>query len=202
MRLSAIAIFHRAPTETVEPDSVQIMESAFNLAAVPFWDKKKVEELILQGFRICGARIPPGTIHSVRYPEAQHTFHIVLQASGKGCVVATDAEYPSRSAVSIAYKFLNRVPGQPVSAATATTPAVQNLHDAITVYQDPVQADKISLLQRELEEVHRVMEENIERVLRRGEQIDDLIARSNKLSDASKAFYQRTKKMNSCCTLL
>lgn len=59
---------------------------------------------------------------------------------------------------------------------------------------------QIALLQRELEEVQRVMEENIDRVLRRGEKIDDLIERSSRLSEASKAFYTHAKKMNSCCS--
>lgn len=84
-----------------------------------------------------------GTIHSVRYAEAQHVLHIVLQANGEGCAVATDYEYPARSAISIAYKFVNAVPGQPIVAASPSAPAVRNLQDALQVFQDPVQADKV-----------------------------------------------------------
>src|SRR5512137_1549036 len=47
------------------------------------------------------------------------------------------------------------------------------------------------LFQSPRPQVQAVMQENIEKVLQRGEKIDDLIQRSSKLSDASKSFYHR-----------
>ena len=43
------------------------------------------------------------------------------------------------------------------------------------------------------------MVENIDKVLARGEKIDDLVQRSSELNDSTKQFYKKSKKMNSCC---
>jgi synaptobrevin family protein YKT6 len=54
-------------------------------------------------------------------------------------------------------------------------------------------------VQREIEEVKLIMVENIDKVLERGEKIDDLVEKSNTLSIESKKFYKKSKKLNSCC---
>jgi len=46
------------------------------------------------------------------------------------------------------------------------------------------------------------MHETIEKVLERGEKIDDLVAKSDGLSAQSKMFYQQAKKQNSCCVVM
>jgi synaptobrevin family protein YKT6 len=58
---------------------------------------------------------------------------------------------------------------------------------------------RILKVQKEIEDVKEVMVENIDKVLARGEKIDDLVERSQSLDTASKNFYKKSKKLNSCC---
>jgi synaptobrevin family protein YKT6 len=39
-------------------------------------------------------------------------------------------------------------------------------------------------------------------VLERGEKLDELVEKSNTLSQQSKLFYKQAKKTNSCCTIM
>jgi len=51
-------------------------------------------------------------------------------------------------------------------------------------------------------EVHEVMRNNLESLVKRGESIDQLMAKSEDLSTASVSFYKKAKATNSkCCNL-
>lgn len=68
------------------------------------------------------------------------------------------------------------------------------LRDYLAKYQDPEQADSILKIQKELDETKIVLHKTIESVLQRGEKIDDLVAKSDGLSNQSKMFY-RTRSL-------
>ena len=73
------------------------------------------------------------------------------------------------------------------SGQTVTMPELQGY---LTKYQDPHQADSILKIQRELDETKITLHKTIESVLQRGEKIDDLVAKSDGLSNQSKMFYR------------
>ena len=73
--------------------------------------------------------------------------------------------------------------------------------EAIVSYQDPNQVDKLSKIQKELDETTQIMHETIDKVLERGVKLDDLVDRSADLSSQSRMFYKTAKKHNSCCTI-
>ena len=63
-------------------------------------------------------------------------------------------------------------------------------------------ADKISAIQKELNETTAVLSKTIDNVLERGEKLDDLVSKSQDLSSQSKVFYKQAKKTNSCCVVM
>ena len=68
-------------------------------------------------------------------------------------------------------------------------------------YQDPAAADKLTKIQRDLDETQAVLHQTIDSVLERGVKLDSLVEKSNDLSGQSKLFYKTAKKHNSCCVL-
>lgn len=76
------------------------------------------------------------------------------------------------------------------------------LEAALVKYQDPLNADKIGRIQRDLDETKVVLHKTIESVLERGEKLDTLVERSNDLSIASQVFYKTARKTNSCCKMM
>jgi len=69
-------------------------------------------------------------------------------------------------------------------------------------YQDPMAADKILKIQRELDDTKVVLHKTIDSVLARGEKLDNLVDKSTDLSLASQMFYKQARKQNQCCNLM
>ncbi|KAI9143137.1 YKT6 v-SNARE protein-like protein [Paraphysoderma sedebokerense] len=126
-------------------------------------------------------------------------------------VVITDKEYPQRVSYSLISKVLEdftaKVPPSQwtVSASASAVPnstKFPELKEYLNKYQDPNKADSIAKVQKELDETKIVLHKTINSVLERGEKLDDLVAKSDQLSTASKTFYKTAQKTNSCCRLM
>jgi vesicle-associated membrane protein 7 len=63
-------------------------------------------------------------------------------------------------------------------------------------YSKPEQTDNISKLHAQVEEVKGVMTQNIEKVLERGEKLDDLIEQTNQLEAHSHSFQKAARKVH------
>jgi synaptobrevin homolog YKT6 len=68
--------------------------------------------------------------------------------------------------------------------------------------QDPGKVDKLTKVERSLDETKAVLHKTIEAVLARGEKLDELVDKSEELSRTSKAFYKEARKTNSCCSVM
>jgi len=125
--------------------------------------------------------------------------------SGIVAVVITDLEYPERVGSklleTVFNEFLIKHPKRVWENSDATLPFPE-LADYIKEYQDPVKADPMTKIIKELDETKDVVHKTLESLLERGEKIDSLVAKSNDLSSQSKAFYSQAKKQNSCCVVM
>ncbi|KAH6577093.1 hypothetical protein BASA60_000659 [Batrachochytrium salamandrivorans] len=83
-----------------------------------------------------------------------------------------------------------------------TSQLYPELRDHLVKAQDPHSADPFMKVQRELDETKIVMHKTLDSLLQRGEKLDDLVARSEQLSDQSRMFYKTAKSTNACCTYL
>ena len=68
--------------------------------------------------------------------------------------------------------------------------------------QDPAVADKLTKIQRDLDDTKVVLHQTIESMLNRGEKLENLVDKSSDLSMASQLFYKQARKTNSCCRLM
>jgi len=59
--------------------------------------------------------------------------------------------------------------------------------------------DKAKKVLRQVDEVKDIMHKNIEEVLKRGENLDSLMEKSEDLSAVSVQFYKKAKQTNQCC---
>jgi synaptobrevin family protein YKT6 len=63
--------------------------------------------------------------------------------------------------------------------------------------------DKMTEALKEVEETKVVLHESVKKLLERQGDLDDLVAKSKDLSEASKQFYKNSKKMDkSCCQII
>jgi synaptobrevin family protein YKT6 len=61
--------------------------------------------------------------------------------------------------------------------------------------------DKLDQIDDKINDTKKILIQNINDLLVRGEKIDDLVGRSDKLRESSKLFYKKSSKLNSCCVI-
>merc|ERR1712146_568469 len=138
----------------------------------------------------------------------QFRCHMYVSPFGVTAVCFADEEYPQRVAFAYLSKltdsFVEATGGKPITSnEDNSVPSYQAIHQKLlTQFQDPNQADQLTKIMHELEQTKLVLHETIEAALERGQKIDDLITKSNDLSDSSKMFYKTARKQNQCCSYM
>jgi synaptobrevin family protein YKT6 len=148
-------------------------------------------------------RTEPGQRQSVEHEG--YVVHCYVRSDGLAGAVTTDMEYPARVAFSLIGQLLEDVSATlGDSWKTVTTPesmVFAPVQEYLTKYQDPASADKITKIQKDLDETTSILHKTIDSVLERGVKLDNLVDKSNDLSAQSKLFYKQAKKTNSCCVI-
>lgn len=135
--------------------------------------------------------------------------HCWTTSEGISVTAITDLEYPEASAFNmlgqIIIDFMETFENDTemyTEQEEDTQLKYDKLEEYIKVWQNPADADKIYKIKTELTEVKEIMHKNMEDLLKRGESLDALMAKSKDLSTMSVEFYKKAKKKNSkCCTL-
>ncbi len=134
-----------------------------------------------------------------------YVVHCYVRSDGLGGTVTTDLEYSPRIAYGLLGPLLEDFTASLGDTwKTCTVPgsiAFPKIEEYLQKYQDPASVDKITKIQKDLDETTQILHKNIDSVLERGIKLDDLITRSNDLSAQSKMFYKQAKKTNSCCVI-
>ena len=138
-------------------------------------------------------------------PYAEYFCHVHVRRDGLAGIVVADQEYPPRVAFALLSKLTEEYDKETHGDWKNASGSPQDwppLLTALQEYQDPSKADKISAIQKELDETTAVLSKTIDNVLERGEKLDDLVDKSQELSTKSRVFYKQAKKTNSCCVLM
>lgn len=187
-----------------DTDDAVLLDGAFNLDEYNFFQRGSVKEFLAFAAKTVMKRIGGG-ISAVDYEG--NMVYAVVQGDGLGAVVMADKEYAQRVAVALAKEALAGFKG--AHAATAWRAAradyacrFAGLEAALREYQDPTKVDKVLRLDKQLGETKDILVKTIEKVLERGEKLDELVDKSAALSAQSKMFYKQAKKTNACCEVM
>mmetsp|Transcript_34451 Transcript_34451/g.53790 ORF Transcript_34451/g.53790 Transcript_34451/m.53790 type:complete len:205 (+) Transcript_34451:117-731(+) len=177
---------------------------AVDLSQLSFFQRGTVKEITASVIKICVTKTNPGDYQRLEH-EGNYVY-IICRHNGIAGVCVTDTEYPQRVAFAIITKLMDEFEEE--AKGTFSQDKTDNcmpfppLEQALTEYQDPAKADKITKIQKDLEETKQVLYNTIDAVLARGEKLDDLIEKSDSLSMQSKKFYKTAKKHNQCCVVM
>lgn len=148
-------------------------------------------------------RTEPGQRQSVTHEG--YVVHCYVRSDGLGGAVTTDADYPARVAFVLLGQLLEEFTAEhgdtwkTVNAAESVV--FPPIEEYLVKYQDPSAADKVTKIQKDLDETTQILHKTIDSVLERGVKLDSLVERSNDLSSQSKMFYKSAKKTNACCVV-
>eukprot|EP00762_Andalucia_godoyi_P006423 ANDGO_02929.mRNA.1 VAMP-like protein YKT61 len=204
MRLLSLLVMRSPPSADIQP---LVLCSAFDLSSLSFFQRSSAKEFAVFLARTVGARTTVGTRQ--RVPEGEYVCYAFAKRNGLIGVAIGDGEYPQRVAFAIVNNMLdefersvNRVVWTTSQRDNDNTTQLPALEQWIKEYQDPAKADKITAIQRDLDETKVVMSQNIDAILARGEKLDLLVEKSADLSASSKTFYKTAKKHNQCCVVM
>mmetsp|Transcript_22954 Transcript_22954/g.50351 ORF Transcript_22954/g.50351 Transcript_22954/m.50351 type:complete len:200 (-) Transcript_22954:1727-2326(-) len=181
-----------------------LLGMATDVSNFGYFQRGAVREGILFIARTIAQRTQPGLRQSVK--TEGYLCHVHVRDSGIAGVVVGDEEYPTTASFAIITKVLDEFLAtsgdswKNVDADTHTAEAM--LEPSLAKYQDHTQADKLSKIQKDLDETKIILHQTIDSVLRRGEKLDALVDKSNDLSLASQMFYKSARKTNSCCRFM
>jgi len=149
---------------------------------------------------------PPSLSLLTQTVQNEEFFCHAHNADGLVGIAFADAAYPARAAFGVVAKAIDDFTAQAGPGwrgATADGADAQPVCEAaVSRYQDPASADKLTAIQRDLDETKVVLHQTIESVLARGERLDALVDKSADLSLASQMFYKQARKTNSCCKMM
>ena len=197
-KLLSLTIF-----KTADGQKPVMLSSALDVSSFGWMERSGVGEFLVFASRTLAERVGPG-LSSVM--QEQYLSYCYKDTDGMACVLMCEEQYPKRAAISIITETLREYKvtyqGRYERATADNCISAPELQQKLTRYQDPLEADKLLKIEKELEETKCIMYSNIDALLARGEKIDDLVAKTNDLSTQTKGFYKTSKKLNRTCPCL
>ena len=200
MRILSIHIFSLYKSEPI------ILSSAFSLAFVSIFQRGTLKDFLNFHSRLVIERVQKDTHAQVQLEKG--ICYAIANEDKIGVTLISDEEYPKRVAIDFLLKihdnfktFLAQQNVNLNSIEKDTDLKFDYIATEIEAWQDPSKKDNIMKLQNELNDVHDIMRQNLNELLKREENLESLMAKSQDLSLASVNFYKQAKKTNSCCNI-
>ena len=200
MKILSIHIF------SLYKDKPIILSSAFSVAFVSIFQRGTLKDFLNFHSRLVIERVKTETHAQVQLEKG--ICFAVANDDKIGVTMIADEEYPKRVAIDFLLKvhdnfkvFLGQNNINLNSIDKDTDLKFGYINTAIEEWQDPSKKDSIMKLQNELNDVQDIMRQNLNELLKREENLESLMEKSNDLSAVSVNFYKQAKKTNSCCNL-
>jgi synaptobrevin homolog YKT6 len=175
---------------------------SYNLDDYYFFQRNSVTEMCNFVSRTLMYKNKPGTLQKINHDK--YIVYSVAKFNGLSAVAILDSEYPQGAI----FRLLNKI----IFDFTTEYGHILNgfsmdyklqlstLNKLIIEYQNP-KKDKFHKINSDLDDTKIIMHKSIEKILDRGEKIENLVQRSKDLSKSSKKFFKTSRKFNSCCVI-
>lgn len=188
------------------------LKSVFELSFVNFVQRMFAKEPIIFAARTCVGRMEKKQTLKIKVDDMEDCYlYCHVMDNDLTVVVTADSEYPENVVKKILSEILkefqlkynvNDFYNEVKSKQTDLDINFQFLDKKIKEYQNPKEADKFLKLEGELKDIQNMLQKTMTDLLERGEQLDELVQKSDDLNAMSKGFYDKCKKANTkCCSL-
>ena len=196
MKIYMISVLKNVPGK----DDPIFLSKVFELSSYGYFQKNSVSEMLTMAAREIFKRTKLGERQSVT--QDLWAINTYIRLDGLGIALVVDSEYPERVAFSLIGKLLEEVAKQNwIHNLEESNFYFDPLKKAIKEYQNPAEADKLTMIQKNLDQTMEIMHKTIDTVLERQVKLEDLVEQSNDLSYQSKLFY-KSSKQSSCCVII
>ncbi|EAR83909.1 SNARE ykt6 (macronuclear) [Tetrahymena thermophila SB210] len=190
-----------------DPENPIFLSSAYELGFISWYQRPFFKETLNFGVRTMTARVQKGDRTVVQLDEAKAMAYVVV-SNDIAVVIVCDEEYPQKTPFVIIREvfseFFKLFTAQQIGDIKSDTNLkFERLEVMVKEYQDYKKADKLAQLESNLKEVHEITHKIMGDLLRKGEKLEELMAKSKDMGSVSVDFYKKSKKLNSrCCSLI
>ena len=200
MRIISIHVFSLYKSKPI------ILSSAFSVNFVSIFQRGTLKDFLNFHSRLVIERVEKDTHAQVQLEKG--ICYAIANDDKIGVTLICDEEYPKRVAIDFLLRihdnfkaFLAQKNINLNLIEKDTDVKYDYIANEIEAWQDPSKKDNIMKLQNELNDVQDIMRQNLNELLKREENLESLMAKSQDLSSASVNFYKQAKKTNSCCNI-
>lgn len=200
MRIISIHVFSLYKEKPI------ILSSAFEVSFVSIFQRGTLKEFLNFHSRLVVGRIQKDTHAQVQLEKG--ICYAITKDDNIGCTMICDEEYPKRVAIGLLLKvydnfklFLAQNQINLNSIEKDTDVKFTYIANEIQGWQDPSKSDNIMKLQNELNELSEIMKQNLDELFKRGENLEDLMKKSDDLKLGSVNYYKQAKKTHGCCNI-
>ena len=200
MKILSIHIFSLYQSKPI------ILSSAFSLSFVSIFQRGTLKDFLNFHSRLVIERVAHDTHAQVQLEKG--ICYAIANSDKIGLTMICDEEYPKRVAIDFLLKTHNDFKAFIAEKrldlnlyTNDTDVKYENIATEIEEWQDPSKKDNLMKLQNELNDVTDIMRQNLNELLKREENLEALMQKSEDLSATSVSFYKQAKKTNSCCNL-
>ena len=197
MQLVAIILYKWRPEAPLE------VSASLDLTKFSYFQRKAVREFIKFHSRVIVGRTSKGQRQSVSVEQNIGKCHCFVNNNGLAGAVLADADYPMRVAFTLLNEAMRQFEAKQgnkwMKVETDTELDFPEGAEMLAKFQDPSEADKITKIEKELDEVKGIVIKSMDDILKRGEALESLMQKSEDLSQVSYQFYRTAKKNNQCC---
>mmetsp|Transcript_57583 Transcript_57583/g.122465 ORF Transcript_57583/g.122465 Transcript_57583/m.122465 type:complete len:203 (-) Transcript_57583:79-687(-) len=181
--------------------------ACMELSSFNFFQRAPIKEQVRFRSRLVAGKTPLGkrSVIELEKELGEAKANVWVHPQGVAAVVLVDNEYPMRVSFSLLSEavriFLERMQGKWEDTSSDQQFSVPEIEDLFQKFQNPAEADKLTKVESDLEEVKGLVMQSLDDLLKRGESLDQLMAKSKDLSNTSVQFYRTAKKNNQCCKM-
>lgn len=177
--------------------SGSVFDYFIDTSSVNFFLRPKLTSDIISASREISLSLPPGKIHTINFDRLEYEFTsgvvcTVCKNEHISVVILTQNYQYQRIIMELAYKLMQ-------SHGKIENESLESLAEK---YAKPENVDKIVNVRSELDKTMDVINMTIEKINIRGNDINELVLKSDELKDNTKEFVINSKKLNSCCMIL
>jgi len=187
-----------------EENSVELL-ACEDLSSFSFFHRGPLREHIKFHSRLIASRTPSGQRQTIDFDQNLGKCYSWNNPQGVCATVLVDGEYPMRVAFALCSEalryFLEGMRGKWEDANSDMALTMPEIQELFEKFKNPAEADKLTKIEKDLEEVKGTVMQSMDDLLKRGESLDQLMQKSKDLSSTSVQFYRTAKKNNQCCKM-
>lgn len=178
----------------------------YDLDSFYFYEKPSIKKICLSIAKILSIKSKTDDISSISDENLKdYIINVKPYSNDLSIIMITNHKYSNSTLINF-FHDISKICNQKINlwnkVAEDQDIDFPEFKDIIIKYSDINNVDKISIINNQLDQSRIILIDSIQKVINRGEKIDDLIIKSEDLEIISDIYIRKTKNLNSCCIIL